>query len=64
MLLHYILKYLEINNASNLIMIGHPYFREIKCEKKEMGILESMKYSKYSIDNLVITVNREKKLFA
>jgi len=64
MLLHYILKYLEINNASNLIMIGHLYFRDIKYEKKEMGILESMKYSKYSIDNLVITVNTEKKLFA
>ena len=59
MLLHYILKYLAIN----LIMIGHLYFRDIKYEKKEMGILESMKYSKYSIDNLVITVNTEKKLF-
>ena len=44
-------------------MIGHLYFRDIKYEKKEMGILESMKYSKYSIDNLVITVNTEKKLF-
>ena len=32
-------------------------------KKKEMGILELMKFSKYSIDNLVITVNTEKKLF-
>ena len=39
MLLHYILKYLEINNAINLIMIGQPYFRDIKCEKKRNGHL-------------------------